>query len=209
MSNGDYWKIKYLKYKKKVDILKQYSENQNTNINLYQSGGKNNDENDNKHDDTINDKKKYLKTLLKIKEGLKTKGYVFWFDSAGKILAQGLDTKSAKSKIIKLISKDKNSWENLIITEVVIEFDPKNIMDETSGGLSISIDLNKVIVENDKLSIQMKNKNNSLFSMCYKYDELQSFKLSDLKKLSMFVSNETLKHFKSDIYQYKDVLKYL
>lgn len=187
LSNNDYYKVKYLKYKQKTEKIKQF---------LEQSGG-------------ADDNKKYLKILHKIKEGLKTKGYVFWFDDQGKILAQGLDTKSAKAKIVKLIMEDKTKWNNAIITELVIEFDPKNIMDEKSGGLSISIDLNKVILDGNRLSIQMKNKNNSLFSMCYKYDELSSFKLSDLKKFSLFVSNEKLKKFGSDIFHYENMLEYI
>ena len=132
MSDDNYWKFKYLKYKRKINNINQ----------SLQIGGENYD-----------DKKKYLKTLLKIKEGLKTKGYVFWFDSQGKVIVQGLDTKSAKSKMIKLIVADKNKWKNEIVTELVIEFDPKNIMDEDSGGLSISVDLNKIVLNDDKLSI--------------------------------------------------------
>lgn len=185
--DNNYWKAKYLKYKQKTDKLKQF---------LDQSGGS-------------NDTKKYLKILQKIKEGLKTKGYVFWFDNKGKILVQGLDTKSAKAKMIKLIMEDKTKWNNTIITELVIEFDPKNIMDEETGGLSISVDLNKVVLDGDRLSIQMKNKDNSLFSMCYKYDELSLFKLSDLKKISLFVSDTTLKKIGSNIFHYGDMLEYI
>lgn len=185
--DNNYWKAKYLKYKQKTEKLKHF---------LEQSGGS-------------EDNKKYLKILHKIKEGLKTKGYVFWFDDQGKVLAQGLDTKSAKANMVKVIMGDKTKWNSAIITELVIEFDPKNIMDEKSGGLSISIDLNKVILDGNRLSIQMKNKNNSLFSMCYKYDELSSFKLSDLKKFSLFVSNETLKKFGSDIFHYEDMTEYI
>lgn len=187
LSDNYYWEAKYLKYKQKTYKLKQY---------LDQSGGS-------------NDSKKYLKILHKIKEGLKTKGYVFWFDDQGKVLAQGLDTKSAKAQVIKMIMNNKSDWNGATITELVIEFDPKNIMDEKSGGLSISIDLNKVVLDGDRLSIQMKNKNNSLFSMCYRYDELSSFKISDLKKFSLFVSNMTLKKFGSDIFHYKNMLKYI
>jgi len=186
----NYWKNKYLFYKHKNDILKKK-------LNA-QRGGK-----------TDDSKIKYLKILNKIKEGLKTKGYVFWFDIQGNILSQGLDTKSAKTKIVKMITENKDKFKNAILTELVIEFDPSNVMDETSGGLSISVDLNKVIFDNDKLSIQMKNKQNSLLSLCYKYDELSSFKISDLKKISLFVSNETLNKLKSDIYHYHEIKKYI
>jgi hypothetical protein len=127
---NDYWEAKYIKYKQRNDKLKKC---------LIQSGGE--------------DKKKYLKILHKIKEGLKTKGYVFWFDDKGKVLSQGLDTRSAKAGVVKKILEDKNRWKNAIITELVIEFDPSNIMDEDSGGLSISVDLNKrrqIINTNEK-----------------------------------------------------------
>lgn len=187
LSDNNYWKVKYIKYIEKTNKLKEH---------LDKSGG-------------FNDNKKYLKILHKIKEELKTKGYVFWFDDKGKVLAQGLDTKSAKAKIIKLITEDKTKWKNKIVTELVIEFDPKNIMDDETGGLSISVDLNKILLDGERLSIQMKNKDNSLFSMCYKYNELSLFKLSDLKKISLFVSNMTLKKINSNIFHYEDILKYI
>lgn len=185
------WKNKYLFYKQKNNELR------NKINNLNQFGG----------DD--NDKSKYMKILKKIKEGLKTKGYVFWFDKTGKVLSQGLNSKEAKEKMVNIIVNDKEKWKNEIITELVIEFIPSDIMEENLGGLSISVDLNKIIMNGDKLSIQMKNKENSLFTMRYKYDELKLFKLSDLKKLSLFVSNETFKKFKSDIYQYNQIVNFL
>lgn len=181
--DNEYWKQRYLKYKSKNESL------------IAQIGG-------------TNDEKKYLKILNNIKEELKSKGYVFWFDVNGKVLAQGLTTQSAKTLMIKKINEDKNKWNNAIVTELVVEFDKKNIMDEESGGLSITVDLNRIKFNQDKLSIQMKNKTNSLFAMCYKYDELSKFKLRDLKKISLFVSNETLKKFKSKTYSYSDIVEY-
>lgn len=185
MNVNDYWKAKYLKYKKKN---LEYA-----NINLV--GG--------------DDKKKYIKILYTIKEKLKTKGYVFWFDTDGNVISKGLDTKSAKAMLTKKILENKTDWKNKIVTELVIEFDQKNIMDENTGGLSISVDLNKIVFHGDKLSIQMKNKNNSLFSLCYKYDELHKFKLSDLKKISLFVSNETLKKIGLKVFHYENIAEHI
>lgn len=155
------------------------------------------------------DNKKYIKLLSAIKKKMESKGFVFWFDTEGNVISQGLNTTDAKNMIIKKIMKDKDAWKNKIVTELVIEFDKKNIMDEESGGLSITVDLNKIVFNGDKLSIQMKNTNNSLFSMCYKYDELHKFKPSDLKKISLFVSNEVLKKIGLKIYHYSDIEDYI
>lgn len=185
---NNFWETKYLKYKRL---------NEQLNKQLCGQNGGNVNEN------------KYMTYLKKIKDTMKKKGYVFWFDTDGKVLAQGLDTTSAKNKIIKQINADKSAWKNKIVTELVIEFDKDNLMNKTSGGLSISVDLNRVVIMGEKVSIQMKNKENSLFSLCYSYDELSKFKPSDLKKISLFVSNETLKKIGLNIFHYKDIVKYI
>ena len=151
---------------------------------------------------------KFLKKLHIIKTKLKERdSFVLWFDAQGKLLAKGLNTKDAKSSLLNLIIKNRMLWKNKIITEVVIEFDPDNIMEEALGGLQISINLNKIVFHDNSISIQQKNKTNSLFTLRYRYDELEHFKLSDLKKFALFVSNEELKTINPfKIYHYSDML---
>lgn len=157
-----------------------------------------------------NDKKVFLKKLFKIKETMKTKGFVFWFDIDGKIISKSNNTKNAKTQLLEKINKNTENWKNAIVTELVIEFDPDNVMDEELGGVQITVELNKIKYLGENISIQQKNKSNSLFTMRYKYDELNKFKPSDLKKISLFVSNEKLKKinpFKT--YHYENMIEYL
>ena len=158
----------------------------------------------------MTDNKKYLSKLFKIQESLKEKGFVIWFDATGKILVKALNSKTAHSKILNIIKNDIDNWKNQILTEVVIEFDPDEIMNESLGGLKITIELNKVIIHGEKISIQQKNKSNSLFELRYKYNELSNFKQSDLKKLSLMISNEVFEKispFKS--YHYEDIKDFI
>jgi hypothetical protein len=194
------YKDKYEKYlKKNKQLLFLLDDNTNNIDNLNnQIGGEN---------DT---KKNYLKKLHAIKETMKKKGFVFWFDDTGKVLSQGLNTTEAKNKIINQIKENREEWKDKIVTELVLGFSPDDLMDEDLGGLQITVDLNKVIVGKERISIQMKNKTNSLFKMRYTYKELKNFKISDLKKISLFVSDEVLKKIGgAKLFHYSDMEEYL
>jgi len=183
------YKNKYNKYQSKCNSI----------INLInnQSGGK-------------DYKDKYIEKLYNIKEKIKKHGYVFWFGEDGKLLVKDLDDDNAKKKILMKINKDIDEWENKIITEVIITFDKKNILNEESGGLKIDINVNKIITNGKNVSIQQKDKSHSIMTLFYKHDELDNFKISDLKKIVLMIVTKKMKKINPfKFYHYGDIEEYL
>ena len=136
----------------------------------------------------------------------------FWSltPSSGKLLTKDIDDEKANKKIIKKIIEDKNKWENEILAEALIDFYPKYILDNDKGGISITINVNKVIFNGNKISIQQRDKDKSIITIYYKEDELKYFKLSELSKIVLIMINNKMKKvnpFKN--YHYSDIKKYL
>lgn len=156
------------------------------------------------------DKKVYIEKLYKIKEKVKKQGYVFWFDSEGKLLVKDLDDENAQNKMLGKIKKNIKKWENQIVTEVTIDFDKDKVMDKESGGLQIDVYINKVIINGKNISMQQKDENSSILTLYYSYDELDDFKMSDIKKIVLMMVNKKMKKVNAfKFYHYCDIEKYL
>ena len=156
------------------------------------------------------DKETYIKKLFKIKEKVKKQGYVFWFDSDGKILVKDLDDENAQNKMLVKIKKDTEKWKNQTVTEVTIDFDKDNVMNKESGGLQIDVYINKIIINGKNISMQQKDDTNSIMTLYYSYDELDNFKMSDIKKIVLMMVNKKIKKVNAfKFYHYDDIEKYL
>ena len=152
----------------------------------------------------------YIKKLHKIKEKIKKKGFGFWFDEDGKLISKNESIKNAHKKVVTMITNDKELWKNKILVEIKIDFHPDEILDEQSGGLELDINVNKVIIDGKNISIQQKDTVCSLMRLFYKYDELDNFKLTDLKKIAlMFIDKKIKKTNPFKYYHYGDILKYI
>lgn len=186
------YKTKYLKYVEKNNALN------NIILNTNQVGGK-------------KDEEYYKKKLLKIKEKTKKKGYVYIFDEDGKLISRGLNISEAEAPILKKIKKNPIEWNNKILCYILIKFIPDDVMNSESGGLDLSIDVNKIIVVNSHVSIPIRDDKSSLIRLFYKYDELDFFQLNDLKKIALVAINRNLGKIINpfEFYHYKDIEKKL
>lgn len=156
------------------------------------------------------DKNYYLQKLLDIQKKIKEKGYVYWFDEEGKLLACDTYDTKAREKILKQIKKNKDDWAGKITVTIIISLDSKEIMDEETGGLELKIRVNKTIYNGSSISIPARDEEASLMKLYYKYDELKKFKLSDLKKIAIFMGQMKMKYIDPfKFYHYKDIKKYL
>lgn len=157
----------------------------------------------------MSDKNNYLKKLHKIKEKLMKKGFGFWFDADGKLMSMNVDINKAKDKVVKIIKKDVEDWKNKILLEINITIRPDDIMDKKTGGLELSIRLSKVSINNKNISIEIYDEKRSLMRLFYDNNELDKFKLSDLKEIALLFLNKKIKKtnpFK--YYHYDDIVSY-
>ena len=157
-----------------------------------------------------NDETKYLKLFKKIKTNVKDKGNVLWFDSDGTLLKKGTSFSETKQSIIKKIKKDKKVWNGEVICSINIRFVSDDIMNAESGAIDIAIDVDQIYVKGDFLAIHQKDETNSLMRLFYRYDELDKFKLTDMKRLAlMMIKNDMKKVNAFKFYHYEDVEKFL
>lgn len=188
---------KYLKYKKKCEKMEDI-------INV-QNGGKS----DVNRKDNINIED-YINKLKKIEKKVKDKGTIFWFDTNGRLLSKGTLYNTTKKEIVKKIKKDKNKWNDETLCRINIKFNADDLMNKKTGGIDISVDVNKVYIDGNFLSINQKNKDNSLLRLFYRYDELDDFKLTDMKKIALIMINLDMKKVNAlKFYHYCDIKKYL
>jgi hypothetical protein len=93
--------------------------------------------------------------------------------------------------------------------EVTIDFDKNNVMDNESGGLQIDVYINKIIMNGKNVSIQQKDNSHSILTLFYSYDELDHFKMSDIKKIVLMMINKKMKKVSPfKYYHYCDIEKY-
>lgn len=191
------YKIKFNKYHNKCKYFEKMLD-----ITYQQKGGKLNEGD-------------YIEQLEEIEKIIKKKGSVFWFDEELKILSKSNSETKARDEIVKKIKKNTKKWSDKLLCKIVINFDYENIMDKKTGGLDISVEVNKVnVYENnegiEKLLINQRDRHNSLLRLFYKYDELTMFDINDLKKIAdMMINNKMKKIGSLKYYSYSDIEKFV
>ena len=185
------YKVKYLKYNKMcVDL-----ENK---LLIKQMGGKG------------CDAEYYLKKFAKIEKDTKKKGTIFWFGEDGKLLSKANTFKESEKPILKKIKKGEDEWNGKILCRIDIKFIEDDVMDEKSGGIDVSVEVDRIYIKNGVLSIQQKEVKNCLLRLFYKYDELDNFTLSDMKNIALMMIDNKMKKVSSlKFYHYEDIEKYL
>lgn len=188
---------KFIKYKKKCNYIEKILFSQ-------QTGG-----------DKNNHIKKYTEKLEKIEEKVKKKGRVFWFDENLKLIVKSNSESKAKNEILKKIEKNIDKWENETLCCIVINFDFDNVLDEKSGGIDISVEINKVTSyednkNNKQIILSQKNRKHSILRLFYKYDELNKFDISDLKKIADMMMQKKMPNVGAlKFYHYSDIEDFL
>lgn len=148
----------------------------------------------------------YIKKLNKIKKQLDKKGYYFWFDKEETLLSKNVDKKLAKIKFLNKVKKT-NSYDDKFIA-IEISVDKNNIMNDNTGGLELIISIEKIKQRNNGLGTELIDDKNNIMRLYYRYDELDKFKLTDLKKIASMMLNKKIKKFSSlKYYHYEDIKK--
>lgn len=153
---------------------------------------------------------KKIKILYKIRELMKKKGFVFWLDEDCNIIIKELDRKHARNKLLKKIKNDIDGWKNKIVTEITLEIDVDKIMDNTSGGIELTCEVNKILHDKNKITIDRRENTHSSLTVCYKQNELKKYRISDIKKIANMMINKKMGKVCSHKYYYfKDIKDYI
>lgn len=153
---------------------------------------------------------KYLKQLYKIQQKLiKDQLLSLWFNSNGYLIAKSNDPTTSQQKVLQKIKKFEDEFIGEILINVEIEFLPTEIMSDKQGGLELNIHINRVDQVGKYIALALKNKTGSLMRLYYKYDELDKFKLSDIKKIVLLLLDKTIIPHAFTYYHYDDISLYL
>jgi len=140
--------------------------------------------------------------IQQVKDIIKEKGKVFWYNSSGKLLVNsGSDTKGKKD-VLDIIKNEKSKYLNKNLIDVKIAIWEKNKSVPAPIGLIISVTtVNEV---NNKIALNIRDKSNSYIHI---YLEPEQFNLSHIKKIVKAVLDKKLED--GIDYTYKDIKKYI
>jgi hypothetical protein len=178
INETEYFKQKYFKYVKKCDEL------------TIQIGGN----------------KDVLKKLGAIKKNLDTKGYSYWFDTDGKLLASGKTQAESKKKLISKIAKNIDDYIEKEIVDVTLNIMSSHLDDnDKQGCLEIDIKVLTIKRLGKKVILNERNEKNSYLRFYYRSDDINNFKKSHAKTLAIkLLNNEIKKTNPFKFYHYED-----
>lgn len=134
---------------------------------------------------------KQLTLLKKIAEAVDKNGRYRWYDSEmNKLVSQNTPEKAMKL-IGKKIKENRKKWEGQTVVEAYVNYYPDEIMNDKRGGIAIIVEVSQVLYNGNNLTLDMKNKKNSMITIFYNKKELKQFKYAHIKKVVQFMLNET------------------
>lgn len=151
-----------------------------------------------------------MKQLMKLNKKLKEKGFNYWIDEDGNVIAKNVSKDDALIEAEKKIFKKMDKYNNTDMANISINLLPDEINSDDQGPIEINIQILKIKVTEKGIRFTLRNNKNSLMRIYYKAEEISEFKLSHLSNYaSMLINNEIKKVNSLKFYHLDDVKDFL